>query len=37
MRGHRGKDLAMILQDPLSSLNPVFTVGEQVAEPLREH
>jgi oligopeptide/dipeptide ABC transporter ATP-binding protein len=34
---HRGKDLAMILQDPTSALNPVFRVGGQVAEPIRIH
>ncbi len=33
----RGKDLAMIFQEPMTSLNPVFTVGEQVAEAIREH
>lgn len=33
----RGKDLAMIFQEPLTSLNPVFTVGEQISEPLRIH
>lgn len=33
----RGGQISMILQDPMSSLNPVFTIGEQVAEPLRVH
>jgi len=37
MRSFRGKKISMILQDPLGSLNPVYSIGEQVAEPLREH
>ncbi len=37
MRQVRGREIAMILQDPLSTLNPVFTIGDQVAEPLRVH
>lgn len=37
MRDIRGKDISMIFQEPMTSLNPVFTVGEQIAESLRLH
>jgi oligopeptide/dipeptide ABC transporter ATP-binding protein len=33
----RGKDIAMIFQDPMTSLNPVFTVGKQLMEPIMRH
>lgn len=37
MRAICGKDIAMIFQEPMSSLNPVFTVGDQIAEIMRIH
>lgn len=37
MREMCGKEIAMIFQEPMSSLNPVFTVGDQIAEILRLH
>src|ERR1700674_3321639 len=37
MRKIRGKPIAMILQAPMASLTPLFTIGNQVAEPLRVH
>jgi peptide/nickel transport system ATP-binding protein len=37
LRRIRGNDIGMIFQEPLTSLNPVYTVGEQIAEPIRIH
>ncbi|MFO1264984.1 MAG: dipeptide ABC transporter ATP-binding protein [Rhodoferax sp.] len=37
LRAMRGKDISVVFQEPMSSLNPVFTVGEQIAEVLRIH
>lgn len=37
MRKIRGNDIAMIFQEPMTSLNPVFTIGEQLVETLRIH
>ncbi|HSR47896.1 MAG TPA: ABC transporter ATP-binding protein [Anaerolineales bacterium] len=37
MRQVRGHEIAMIFQDPMTSLNPVLTVGEQIMEPLHWH
>src|SRR5712672_4554163 len=33
----RAKDIAMVFQEPMTSLNPVYSVGEQIAEVLRKH
>ena len=33
----RGKDIACVFQDPMTSLNPVFSVGRQICEPLQRH
>ena len=37
MRKIRGNDMAMIFQEPLTSLNPVFTIGDQIAEQVQRH
>ncbi len=37
MRKIRGKEISMILQDPMTALNPVFTIGNQVAEAIKLH
>lgn len=37
MQNVRGEQVSMILQDPMTSLNPVFTVGKQVAWPIKQH
>ncbi|MEP6943830.1 MAG: dipeptide ABC transporter ATP-binding protein [Betaproteobacteria bacterium] len=37
MQSIRGAEIAMIFQEPMTSLNPVFTIGEQIAESIRLH
>ena len=37
MRTIRGKDISMIFQDPMTSLNPAYTIGHQIMENLRNH
>jgi peptide/nickel transport system ATP-binding protein len=37
MREIRGNEVAMVFQDPMTSLNPTMTIGDQIAEPVREH
>ncbi len=37
MRAIRGNEIAMVFQEPMTSLNPVYTIGNQVAETVRQH
>lgn len=37
MQGIRGKEIAMIFQDPMTSLNPTMSIGKQIAEPIIKH
>ena len=37
MRDIRGKDISMIFQEPMTSLNPVFTIGRQISEVITQH
>jgi peptide/nickel transport system ATP-binding protein len=37
MRHIRGNDIGMVFQEPMTSLNPVYTIGDQISEPIRVH
>ncbi len=37
LQDHRGKDIAMVFQNPMTSMNPVLTIGEQIIETLLRH
>ena len=37
MQKVRGKDISMIFQDPMTSLNPTMTIGKQIMEPILKH
>jgi peptide/nickel transport system ATP-binding protein len=37
MRSIRAKEIAIVFQEPMTSLNPVYSIGEQIAEVIREH
>jgi len=37
MRAIRGNDIGMVFQEPMASLNPVYTIGDQISEPIRIH
>jgi peptide/nickel transport system ATP-binding protein len=37
IRSLRGREIGMVFQEPMTSLNPAFTIGDQIAEPLRLH
>ena len=37
LQGFRGGDIAMVFQEPMTALDPVFTIGQQIAEAVRRH